>query len=140
MKTYNTSIEISATTDQVWSALTRDLQQDPVPFGILKIEGKLSLNSRIKLWSEVDPKRAFTLRVKTFQAPGKMVWQGGMPLGLFTGTRTFTLSSIGDKTAFDMEEVYSGVMSRLIVKTIPDLKPSFEKFAKALKERAEGNE
>ncbi|WP_420336311.1 SRPBCC family protein [Roseibium sp.] len=140
MKICSTSIEISATADKVWSALTRDLQHDPVPFGILKIEGTLSLNSRIRLWSEVDPKRAFRLRVKAFQAPGKMVWQGGMPLGLFTGTRTFSLSAIGDKTVFEMEEVYSGVLSNLIVKTVPDLTPSFEKFANALKERAERNE
>ncbi len=140
MKIYSTSIEISATAEQVWSAMTRGLQADPIPFGILKIEGTLSLNSRIKLWSEVDPGRAFVLCVKTFQAPRKMVWQGGLPLGFFKGTRTFTLSPIGDKTTFDMEEVYGGVMSGLITRTIPDLNPSFEKFSKALKERAERNE
>lgn len=140
MKTYATSIEISATAEQVWSALTEGLQHDPAPFGILKIEGNLSLNSRIRLWSEIDPKRAFVLRVKVFQAPRKMVWQGGMPLGLFTGTRTFALSATGDTTTFDMQEVFGGLMSGLIIKTIPDLNPSFEKFAKALKERAESNE
>lgn len=140
MKRYSTSIEISATADKVWSALTDDLTHDPTPYGILKIEGALSLNSRIRLWSEVSPDRAFALRVKTFQAPQKMVWQGGMPLGLFTGTRTFVLSPQGDKTRFDMEEVFDGLLSGLILKTIPDLNPSFEKFAKTLKERAESYE
>lgn len=140
MKTYSTSIDISASAEQVWAAMTKGLQHDPVPFGILKIEGALALNSRIRLWSEVDPRRAFALRVTAFQAPRQMVWQGGLPLGLFKGTRTFTLSATGDKTTFDMEEVYGGVMSGLITKTIPDLNPSFEKFAKALKKRAERNE
>lgn len=140
MKSYSTSIDISATAEQVWAAMTQGLQHDPVPFGILKIEGAFALNGRIRLWSEVDPRRAFALRVTALQAPRKMVWQGGLPLGLFKGTRTFTLSATGAKTTFDMEEVYDGVMSGLIVKTIPDLNPSFEKFAKALKERAESNE
>jgi len=71
MKTYRTSIEISAAAERVWTVLTEDLQHDPTPYGILRIDGVLSLNSRISLWSEVDPKRAFALRVKTFQAPKK---------------------------------------------------------------------
>ena len=38
-----------------------------------------------------------------------MVWSGGMPLGLFTGTRTFTLTAKGDGTTdFHMQEVYAG--------------------------------
>ena len=140
MKIYKTSIEISATTEQVWLALTEDLQRDPTPYGILRIDGDLFLTSRIKIWSEVAPKRAFALRVTTFQAPHEMVWQGGMPFGLFTGTRTFTLSVIGDKTMFEMQEVFRGALAGLIVKSIPDLTPSFEKFARALKEKAENHE
>jgi len=50
------------------------------------------------------------------------------------------LSATGDKTTFDMEEVFGGLMSGLITRTIPDLTPSFEKFARALKERAESDE
>ena len=100
----------------------------------------MSRNGRIKLWSEVDPKRAFALKVRTFDAPKKMVWQGGMPFGLFTGTRTFELLDNGGSTTFEMQEVFSGALSGLIVKSIPDLAPSFEKFAQALKEKAENHE
>jgi len=140
MKTYRKTIHVSATVERVWSVLVMELPTDPAAFGILRLEGTLSPNSRIKLWSEVDPKRAFALRVRTFDAPKKMIWQGGMPFGLFTGTRTFQLTARGDATAFDMQEVFSGALSGLIVKSIPDLTPSFEKFAKALKEKAENHE
>ena len=137
MKIYRTSIQISADIERVWSTLVSDLPADPHAFGIMRLEGTLAANGRIKLWSEVDPKRAFALTVRTFDPPRKMVWQGGMPFGLFTGTRTFALSGAGALTTFDMQEVFGGALSGLIVKTIPDLNPSFEKFAQALKEKAE---
>lgn len=140
MKTYSTSIQILATKERVWSVLVQDLPADPAPFGILRLEGTISSNGRIKLWSEVDPKRAFGLKVQTFDEPKMMVWQGGMPFGLFTGTRTFELSGTGGSTIFEMREVFSGALSGLIVKSIPDLNPSFEKFAQALKEKAENHE
>ena len=140
MKIYSTSIQISATRERVWAVLVQDLPDDPAAFGILRIEGTISRKGRSKLWSEVDPKRAFALNVRTFDAPKKMVWQGGMPFGLFTGTRTFELSDTGGSTTFKMQEVFSGALSGLIVKSIPDLTPSFEKFAQAMKEKAETHE
>ncbi len=140
MRTYSKSIQISAEIERVWSVLVKDLPADPTAFGILRLEGVLAANGRIKLWSEVDPKRAFTLKIRTFDAPNKMVWQGGMPFGLFTGTRTFKLSESGGVTTFDIQEVFCGALSGLIVKAIPDLNPSFEKFAHALKEKAENDE
>lgn len=140
MRTYSTSIQISATRERVWSVLVQDLPADPTAFGILRIEGAISLNSRIKIWSEVDPKRAFALKVLSFDAPRKMIWHGGMPFGLFTGTRTFELSDTDGSTTFKMKEVFRGALSGLIVKSIPDLTPSFEKFAQALKGKAENHE
>ncbi len=140
MKKYSITSHISAPVERVWSVLVNELPNDPAAFGIVRLEGTLSANSRIKLWSEVDPKRAFALKVRTLDAPTKMVWQGGMPFGLFTGTRTFKLTDNGGSTKFDMQEVFSGALSGLIVKSIPDLTPSFEKFAHALKEKAENHE
>ena len=140
MKKYSTSIQISADRERVWSVLVDGLGSNPSAFGIERFEGDLTPNSRIKLWSEVDQNRAFSLKVWEFNAPEKMVWKGGMPFGLFTGTRTFELSSSNGSTTFDMAEVFGGPLSGLIVKSIPDLNPSFEKFAQALKEKAENDE
>ena len=111
MKTYSTSIEINTAPDRVWSVLIDDLQRDPGPFGIIRIDGTIALNSRIKLRSEVDPKRDFALTVTAFDAPSKMVWQGGMPLGVFRGTRTFQLNEMDGRTLFHMDEVFTGALA-----------------------------
>ncbi|MEM6638136.1 MAG: SRPBCC domain-containing protein [Pseudomonadota bacterium] len=140
MKTYTTAISIAAPVERVWRTLTQGMPEAPKTFGILQIDGSLARNSRIKIRSEVDPKRTFALNVRAFDPPHRMVWQGGMPFGLFTGTRTFDVSSRDGSTWFDMTEVFSGPLSGLIVKSMPDLTPSFEKFASALKERAETHE
>jgi hypothetical protein len=66
-----------------------------------------------------------------------MVWTGGMPLGLFRGVRTYTLTPKDGGVEFSMTEVFSGLMSPLIAGSIPDLQPSFDEFAAALKRRAE---
>ena len=63
-----------------------------------------------------------------------------MPFGLFTGTRTFSLAPSGDGTRFEMREVFDGPLSSVIVKSIPDLTPSFEKFVQTLKRKAEKDE
>ncbi|MEM6941992.1 MAG: SRPBCC domain-containing protein [Pseudomonadota bacterium] len=140
MKTYNTSIEIAATAERTWSALTDGLHRDPVPFRIQRLEGQIAQGSRIKLWSDLSPNRAFKLHVTVFDAPHKMVWRSGMPFGLFSGERTFLLSPRDGKTRFDMQEIFRGVLSGMIVKSIPDLTPSFEKFAQTLKEKAENHD
>jgi hypothetical protein len=67
-----------------------------------------------------------------------MTWSGGMPLGLFKGVRTFTLSPQGNEsTKFTVREEYTGPMLPMIWRSMPDLGPSFEKFAVGLKNRAE---
>ena len=60
-----------------------------------------------------------------------------MPLGLFKGVRTFTLAREGAATRFRMREEYTGPMLPLIWRSMPDLGPSFERFAGGLKARAE---
>jgi hypothetical protein len=67
-----------------------------------------------------------------------MVWVGGMPLGLFTGTRRFTLEPTADgKVVFAMEETYGGLLAPLIARSIPNLQPAFDMFGSDLKRRAE---
>jgi hypothetical protein len=64
-----------------------------------------------------------------------------MPLGLFKGVRTYRLSPHEDgTTGFAMREEYTGPLTNMIWKSIPDLQPSFDQFAKGLKAKAEGTE
>jgi len=61
-----------------------------------------------------------------------------MPLGLFTGTRTFTVTPQPDGgTAFAMSEEFGGLLASLITRSIPDLQPAFDAFAGDLKRQAE---
>jgi hypothetical protein len=67
-----------------------------------------------------------------------MRWSGGMPLGLFKGERSFTLTAEPDKgvTRFTMREEYTGPLG-MMWKSMPDLGPSFTQFASGLKREAE---
>ena len=59
-----------------------------------------------------------------------------MPLGLFKGVRTFTLSPQGtNATRFTMREEFTGPVLPLIWRSMPDLQPSFDRFAAGLKRR-----
>ena len=60
-----------------------------------------------------------------------------MPLGLFKGERTYTIDKQAAGVQFGMTEVYSDTMSGMITKKIPDLQPSFDEFAAALKAKVE---
>ena len=137
MKTVETQIDIEAPSERVWQILTQDLPTAPEAYGIQKFEGQIKAGAKIKIWSEVVPDRAFALRVKTLDAPRLMVWQGGMPFGLFTGTRSFRVTSVGAGCRFEMKELFTGLFSGMITKSMPDLTPSFTKFAQTLKEKAE---
>jgi hypothetical protein len=124
--------------DHIWPFLTDKRRLLEGGFGILRIEGEIGPGTRFKLWSEASPKRAFPLRVSEFKPPQRMVWEGGMPFGLFKGVRIFTLKPAMGGSDFHVREDYSGPLSGLVGKSIPDLGPSFEKFADALKSLAEG--
>jgi hypothetical protein len=67
-----------------------------------------------------------------------MIWRGGMPLGLFTGERVFTLTpSPSGTVGIAMRENLRGLLAPLIGRTLPDMPPSFDEFAAALKQEAE---
>ena len=94
----------------------------------------------IKVFSKVSPCRAFPVKVTEFTPGPKMLWSGGMPLGLFKGVRTYTLTPQGNgTTTFHMREEYTGPLTPMIWKSMPDLGPSFTQFANGLKQRAESS-
>ena len=101
-------------------------------------EGDLDLGRVGGVLAQANPKRAFPVKVTEFAPPRRMTWTGGMPLGLFRGVRTFRLEPQGaDATVFTMREEYTGPLLPLIWRTMPDLQPSFTRFAEGLKARAQ---
>jgi hypothetical protein len=140
VKLYEASSIIEAAPDAIWAILTDAAGYPQWDSGVVRVDGRIAAGEKLKVVSEANPKRAFALKVTEFSPPRSMTWTGGMPLGLFKGVRTFTLTPQGGgPTKFVMREEYSGPMLGLIWRSMPDLGPSFEKFAAGLKARAEGS-
>jgi hypothetical protein len=128
---------IEAAPATIWAILTDAPSYSRWDSGVVRVDGRIASGEKIKLVSEVNPKRTFSLKVTEFRPGEQMTWEGGMPLGLFRGVRTFSLSPQGDGTRFTVREEYTGALLPMIWRTMPDLGPSFQKFATGLKRQAE---
>jgi hypothetical protein len=139
MKSYEASATIEAAAEAIWTVLTDGAGYSSWDSGVVRVDGRIAPGQRITVVSEANPGRAFPVKVTDFDPGRRMTWSGGMPLGLFKGVRTFTLSPGEDGTTrFTMREEYSGPLLPLIWRSMPDLGPSFRQFASGLKQRAEG--
>ena len=139
MKEYKATATINATPEQIWHILT-DASGYPEwdPY-CERIEGKIAPGEKLKAFTTLSPGRAFPVKVTEFTPNRKMVWTGGMPLGLFKGERSFTLTpEQNGETRMTVKEVFSGPMLGLIGKSIPDMTEPFQKFVEGLKRKAEG--
>ncbi|MDA1189342.1 MAG: SRPBCC domain-containing protein [Chloroflexi bacterium] len=140
MKFYEASADIKANPETVWKVLTDGQGFTEWDSGITKFEGRITIGETIKLFTEVSPGRAFPVKVAELVPNERMKWTGGMPLGLFKGQRTFTLSAASEGvTKLTTREEFSGVMLPLMWNMMPDLQPSFDKFVKGVKTKAESS-
>jgi hypothetical protein len=138
MRSYESEALIDASPDAIWAILTDAPAYAAWDSGVERIEGAIAPGETIKVHSQANPGRAFPVKVTDYQPGRAMTWSGGMPLGLFRGVRTFALEpGANGSTRFHMREEYTGPMLPLIWRTMPDLGPSFQQFARGLKARAE---
>jgi hypothetical protein len=138
MRGFEASSVIKAEPAAIWAVLTDGAGWTSWDSAVVRLEGTIAPGSKVTVYPEVNPKRGFAVKVVEFEPAKRMTWRGGMPLGLFTGTRTYVLTPQGDGSVrFAMREEYTGPMAGLIFKSIPDLGPSFQKFAEGLKQRVE---
>jgi hypothetical protein len=140
VKSFEATSEIAAGPEAVWAILVDGARYTDWDSGVERVEGRIAPGEKITVYSKVAPGRAFPVKV-TEPAPGRvMQWSGGMPLGLFKGVRTFTLSPQEDgATRFTVREEYTGPLLPMIWRSMPDLGPSFRQFADGLKQRAEAS-
>jgi hypothetical protein len=140
VKFYESNARIQAPREKVWAILTDASGYPEWNTAVDRVEGEIAPGRKIKLFVPLSPGRAFPLTVAEFQPPHKMVWTGGMPLGLFRGVRTFTLTppAADGATDFRMREEFTGPMLPLIWGSMPDFSEAFVQFAEGLKRRAEG--
>jgi hypothetical protein len=138
MKAYSATTIIEASPEAIWSVLTDAAAYPEWEPGVDRIEGRIAPGEKVTAHTRQNPNRAFPAKVTEFVPGRKMVWSGGMPLGLFKGVRTFTLSPQGNGSVeFTIREVFSGPLLPLIGRSIPDMTSSFEQLAAGLKKRAE---
>lgn len=137
-RSYQVARTIAAPASVVWGLLSDADSYADWNEAVISIEGPIEVGNTIRLVSVADPKRTFKLKVAEASPPNHMVWADGMPLGLFTGRRTFTIVERDEGACeFSMVEAFTGPLAGLITKAIPDLTPSFETFADGLKSAAE---
>ena len=136
MPTFEATTVVAAPPAKVWDTLLateRWTEWDPQ---LESVEGRLADGGRLEI-RVAGSSRPFRLRVTSWQPQRQVVLSGGMPLGLFTGTRTYTLAEDGDGTSVTMRETYTGPLAGLIGKSVPDLQPSFDAFVSGLRSAAE---
>jgi hypothetical protein len=138
MKAWNSTTTIAATPDTIWAILTdgaRYPEWDPYAE---RIEGQIAPGAKIVIYTKVAPGRAFPVTVKEFDPGKRMLWASGMPLGLFKGERSFTLTPTGDgMVEFTLREEFSGLLLGMIAPSLPDMSEPFRQFTAGLKARAE---
>ena len=138
MKSFASSTTIQAAPEAVWRILTDAPGYPSWNTTVSRVDGRIALGEQLTVHAKLAPGRAFPVKVVAFDAPRRMVWSGGMPLGLFKGERIFELRPMaGGGVEFAMQEDYTGWLAPLITKSIPDLQPAFDEFAACLKARAE---
>lgn len=135
---YAVTRTINADPERIWALLSDTTTYANWNTAVVSVSGDIRAGEKISLVSIVDPKRTFKLTVAEVDPPRKMVWSDGMPLGLFKGVRTYTLTPRGDQTEFSMVEEFSGPLAPLITKAIPDMTDSFNQWADGLKKASEG--
>jgi hypothetical protein len=136
---YAIGINIKVQPDKIWSLLTKAKDFPRWNSTVKNIDGNISLGEKIQLRATIAPERIFKLRVSEFVPNQKMVWRDGSA-PMFQGVRTYVLKVKNDgSTDFLMEEIFSGLMLPMIVKSLPDFAATFEQYAADLKREAEGS-
>src|SRR5882672_8815307 len=95
MKEYSSTVSIRATPEAVWTILTDGPGYTKWNPEINRVDGPIVLGQKINAHvvlhgGKIQP---VTVRVIELDPMRRMVWRGGLPLGLFTGLRTFSLTT-----------------------------------------------
>jgi len=139
VKEYVTVSSIRATPEMVWKVLTDATGYAEWNPEIVGIDGRMALSERITARVRLGSGaiRRVPMRVTAFEAPSRMEWTGGLPLGLFVGRRTFTVMPRDGAVEFRMHLRMSGPLAPLILKSVGDRQPEIDRFSSALRAHVE---
>jgi len=136
---YSASCQIDAPPARVWAILTNAAGYGDWNPEIVGIDGQFALGERITARVRIGSGaiRRVPMRVTALDAPSLMEWTGGLPLGLFVGRRTFTVTPADRGANFRLHLRMSGPLARMIGKSVGDRQPEVDSFAAGLKAHAE---
>jgi uncharacterized protein YndB with AHSA1/START domain len=136
---YVTTAIIRAKPERVWAILTDAAGYASWNPELVGIDGRIGPDERIKARVKVGGGaiRSVSMRVTAFEPPSRMEWTGGLPIGLFVGVRTFTVTPHDGATEFRMHLRMSGPLAPLILSSLGDRQPEIDGFSAALRVRAE---
>ena len=106
MKSFSVSTTIRAAPESVWAILTDGTKWTTWNTTIEQLEGSIASGSKLRVFPRLSPGRTFPVRVTEFTPPQRVIWTGGMPLGLFKGVRTYTIGPTDGGVEFTMEAVF----------------------------------
>jgi uncharacterized protein YndB with AHSA1/START domain len=98
MEHFEASSLIDAPPEAIWAVLTDAPAYSEWDSGVLRLDGRVAPGEKLEVTSEVNPKRSYPVKVTAFEPGREMAWSGGVPLKLFTGVRTFSLTPEGGAT------------------------------------------
>jgi hypothetical protein len=141
MRELDTSIEIDAPPERVWSVLTDfDSFPDWNPF-IRSARGEVEPGAKLEIRLEPPGGRAMTFKPTVLVAePGRELrWLGRLLLpGLFDGEHIFRIEPIeGGRSRFVQAERFRGLLVPLFGRTLEQTRRGFEAMNEALRRRAE---
>lgn len=136
-KEIKTSIEISATPEEVWTGLT-DFQayENWNPF-LKSVEGEFIVGEKVKINAGG---MKFKPKVLVYEENEEVRWKGKFLFkGLFDGEHIFKIIDNKDGTVtFRQDEIFSGILVGLFSKKLDrETKPGFEAMNLKLKEIVE---
>jgi hypothetical protein len=140
MKDFAATVDIRATPLAVWAILTDAPGYAHWNPEINRVDGRIALGEKIRAHVVLHGGKIQPVPVGVVEFdPGRcMVWKGGLPLGLFTGLRTFLLEPLDDGgVRFTMRVEFRGPLSGPIAKSLGDRQPDIEALAAGLKAWAE---
>src|SRR5690348_15539338 len=101
---YSTRVMIDTPPERVWAILVDGARYAEWNPEIFAIDGALAAGRHITAHVRLGDgaTRRVRMRVTEYTAPTRMVWTGGLPLGLFVGRRTYTVTRAGAGAEFRM--------------------------------------
>ena len=137
----NSEIEISASPEEVWKALTDfEAFREWNPF-IRPVVGEAVEGTRLRVQMRPPGGRAVAFRPRvTKVVPNRELrWKGRLWIsGLFDGEHIFEIEPLGpERVRFVQREVFSGLLAPFMAKSIDHALSGFGEMNRALKERVE---